>query len=84
MVDNNKKDKGKGVFNKSGLEALVLVSQLGYTLSLPIVFGALAGNWIDKKLGTDVVFSLILILVGIVVGIIGAYKQVMYVTRKKK
>jgi Mn2+/Fe2+ NRAMP family transporter len=46
------------------------------------VAGAAAGRWIDEKLGTGIVFSLILICLGIAGGIVGAYRLVVAVQKK--
>lgn len=66
------------------MEALALLTQLGLTLATPIILGALAGHWIDNKLGTNVLFFVLLLVAGIVGGIFSAYQQIMSVTRKKK
>ena len=65
---------------KSGLEGLVLFSQLGLTMALPIILGAIAGHWLDEKFGTRVIFLLILVCLGIAGGIAGAYRQITAVT----
>ena len=72
-------EKNKG----TGLEALVLSSQLGFTLAMPIVLGALAGHWIDSKLGTGIVFLILLLLAGLVTGIVAAYTLIVGVTKRK-
>lgn len=66
---------------KSGLEALVLVNQLGLTIAIPIVAGAAGGRWIDEKLGTGFIFTLILLCLGIAAGILGAYRLVAAVQK---
>lgn len=68
---------------ESGFEALALVPQLGLTIAIPIVLGAFGGHWLDGKLGTGIIFSIILLCAGIAGGIFGAYRQVMMVTKKK-
>lgn len=71
--------------NKStGYEALVLITQLGLTLATPIVLGAVAGHWIDGKLGTNMIFLVILVVFGVAAGIMGAYSQITSVIKKKK
>ena len=71
--------------NKStGYEALVLITQLGLTLATPIVLGAVAGHWIDSKLGTNMIFLVILVVLGVAAGIMGAYSQITSVVKKKK
>ncbi|MGI6751633.1 MAG: AtpZ/AtpI family protein [Anaerovoracaceae bacterium] len=60
----------------TGLQALSLWTQLGLSLAGPIVLGVLAGRWLDGKLHTGMLFSIILLLVGIATGASGAYGMV--------
>ncbi len=76
----NKNTAGIG----SGLEAFALISQLGMTLALPIVLGAVAGNWLDERLGTGMIFFLILLFLGIAGGLAGAYRLIADVGKRKK
>lgn len=69
---------------ESGLDALTLFSQLGLSLAIPIILGALSGHWLDEKLGTGMIFFVILLCLGIAGGFYGAYYQIMLVTKKKK
>ena len=80
MNENDKNKSGIG----SSLEALTLITQLGLTIAIPIVLGVAAGHWIDGKLGTGMVFSLILLIIGIAGGITGAYRLVAAVVKRKK
>lgn len=78
-----KKDNNKSVWGAS-LESLTLISQLGLTIAIPIVLGAMAGHWLDVKFGTGRIFSILLLLIGIAGGIAGAWNLVTAVTKKKK
>lgn len=69
---------------QAGLEALVLFSQLGLTMAIPILLGAIGGHWLDEKLGTKVLFLILLLCLGIVGGIAGAYRQITVVTKGKE
>jgi ATP synthase protein I len=69
---------------RSGLEAFALITQLGLTIALPVVLGAAAGHWIDGKLGTGLVFFLILLLLGLAGGFTGAYRQITSLGKRKK
>ena len=81
MSVNEKKNKsGMG----SGLEALTLITQLGLTIAVPIVLGAVAGHWLDGKFGTGMIFFLTLLCLGIAGGFVGAYRQIITVGKKKK
>lgn len=77
-------DKKNSSGSGSGLEAFALISQLGLTIALPIVLGAAAGHWLDEKLGTKVIFFLILLCLGIAGGFAGAYRQITAVSKWKK
>jgi len=48
---------------------LSLGTELGFTISLPIVIGVLAGTYLDNKLGTGSKFTLSLIFLGVFLGI---------------
>ena len=83
QTGTDKKETKKKSALESGFEALALVSQLGLTIAIPIVLGAYGGHWLDEKLGTGMIFSIVLLCVGIAGGVVGAYRQVMMVTKKK-
>jgi predicted F0F1-ATPase subunit len=78
-----KEDKNKSGWGSS-LESLTLITQLGLTIAIPIVLGAMAGHWLDVKFGTEAIFSIILILLGIAGGIAGAWHLVTAVIKWKK
>ena len=80
----NGDEKKKTSALQSGLAALALVPQLSLMIAAPIVLGALAGHWLDGKLGTDMIFLIIFLCLGIAGGIYGAYKQIMIIGGKKK
>lgn len=82
--DGGPEKKKKNSSLASGLESMALVSQFGLTLAIPIVLGALAGRWIDEKLGTGMIFFLILFCLGIAGGFTAAYHQIIAVIKRKK
>lgn len=67
----------------SGLVTIAFISQLGMTIITPIILGALAGHWLDGKLGTGIIFFLILFCLGIAAGIYGSYKLIKTIEKKK-
>lgn len=69
---------------KMAFEALAVLSQLGFTMAATVVICALLGHWIDSKLGTGVIFLVVLTIFGFVAGIFGAYRQYMDLIKKKK
>ena len=60
----------------NGLKALSLWTQLGISLAGPIVLGAVGGRLLDEKFGTDKIFFIILLILGVAVGVSGAYGMV--------
>lgn len=61
----------------SALSAMVLIGQLGLVVVAPIVVGALAGAWLDARLGTGGLFVIALLLLGLGGGLVGAWRIVM-------
>jgi ATP synthase protein I len=60
--------------NKDVLKNLTLISQIGISIITPILLGVYLGNFIDKKLGTNGVFAIILIIVGAAAGFLNIFK----------
>jgi F0F1-type ATP synthase assembly protein I len=57
--------------NRSGptvttYQALAVASQFGITLAVSVVLGFFAGQWLDGRLNTGILFTLIGVLVGLV------------------
>jgi F0F1-type ATP synthase assembly protein I len=48
------------------LEALAVASQFGITLAVSVVLGYFAGQWLDGRLSTGILFTLIGVLLGLV------------------
>ncbi|MDD4564472.1 MAG: AtpZ/AtpI family protein [Eubacteriales bacterium] len=80
--NGNEKKKLSGI--ASGLVTIAFISQLGMTIITPIILGALAGHWLDVKMGTGIIFFLILFCLGIAGGIYGAYKLIKTIEKKKE
>ena len=73
---NEKFLRGEKMKNKKydSLKNLALVSQIGISIITPILLGVYLGNFIDKKLGTNGVFAIILIIVGAAAGFLNIFK----------
>lgn len=69
---------------KTDLVAFTMISQIGLMIVIPIVLGAAAGHWLDEKLGTGIIFFLILLLAGIAGGFYGAYDHINTAMKWKK
>lgn len=51
--------------DRSALKNLALISQIGISMITPILLGLFIGGWIDKKAGTNGIFAIILMLLGV-------------------
>jgi ATP synthase protein I len=49
-------------------QALAVASQFGISLAVSVVLGYFAGHWIDDRLNTGIIFTLI----GVLLGLVGA------------
>jgi len=67
----------------SVFKGLSLITHLGLVMTIPIFGGVMLGNFLDKKLHTNNVFLLILVIIGVVSGFINVYKIVMSDIKKK-
>lgn len=54
--------------------SLALMGQLGLTIALPLLAGALLGNYLDSRTHTSNLYLLLGLLLGLIVGIYGAYR----------
>ena len=59
------------------LEALAVASQFGITLAISVVLGYFVGQWLDGRLGTGIIFTLI----GVLLGLVGAVLNTMRLYR---
>ena len=56
------------------LEGLELASDLGFTIAIPIVTGAVLGSFLDNKLNTSPKLALSLIMLGLFISLYNIYK----------
>ena len=70
--------------NKSVLKGLALISQIGISIITPILMGVYIGNFIDKKLGTNGVFAITLIVIGAGAGFLNIFKLTGMKKNKRK
>lgn len=66
------------------MKNLVLITQLGITLISPILLGLWIGAQIDKWLNLNGIFSVILMLIGVISGFLNAYKLIMRTNVEEK
>ena len=75
--------KKPGVDMKDAVWVLAVGSQLGLSIALPVILGLAVGYWIDTRLGTLPWITLVLTLIGAVVGPIFAYRWVISTVRTR-
>ena len=57
------------------------ITGIGFFLATTIVGSTLLGRWLDDRYGTDPVFTLVLLSVGLLAGLYGAITQLRDVLR---
>ncbi len=60
----------------TGLGYLVLFTEIGFTLLVTTLLGALGGYWLDGRLGTTPLFGMLGFLAGAGIGTYAIYKLV--------
>lgn len=65
-------DEGRGSAARTGsaLRAVAVLSGAGFTLAAAVAIGALAGRWLDQRLGTEPWLLVVGFLLGTVAGFI--------------
>lgn len=58
----------KNTSNLNLFRALGLGMELGINIALPLLAGVLAGQWLDRRLGTGGLVTVLLILAGLAAG----------------
>lgn len=70
--------------NKSKiLENLALISQLGISMTIPILGGIFVGRFLDNKFQTDIIFLVIFSVLGIITSFITLFKITTRGIRRK-
>ena len=55
---------------------------IGFYVATSIVGLTIIGNQLDRRLDTDPVFTLVFLVLGLLVGFLGAYRQLRWVLRR--
>jgi predicted F0F1-ATPase subunit len=63
---------------------LGIVGQIGYTIAIPLVLGVLGGVWVDIRLGTRPVGTLIGLGIGAVISVVGFGRTLRELLKKYK
>jgi F0F1-type ATP synthase assembly protein I len=61
-------------FSFKDLENLALLTHIALIMIIPIFASVFAGNWIDKKLGTNNIFLLIFVILGVIISFLNLYR----------
>jgi F0F1-type ATP synthase assembly protein I len=59
-----------------------VASQFGVTLAVSVVLGYFAGHWLDDRLNTGIIFTLIGVLLGLVGSVINTVRLYRALMRK--
>ena len=59
------------------------LSSAGLELGLSVILGALFGRWVDRQLGTEPVFMIVLLAIGFVAGIRGVLRSARRAVRDR-
>jgi ATP synthase protein I len=54
--------------------SLALMGQLGFTIAIPLALGAWGGSYLDGLTNTKSLYLLLGLLLGLIVGVYGAYR----------
>jgi ATP synthase protein I len=68
--------------NLSTLQALGIVTQFGVTCAVAVWLGYVVGSWLDNRLGTGIIFSLIGALGGLISAVTGTIQLMKVVQRR--
>ena len=63
-------------------QALAVASQFGITLVVSVVLGYFAGHWLDDRLNTGIIFTLIGVLLGLVAAVLNTVRMYTALMRK--
>ena len=64
------------------VQALAVASQFGITLAVSVVLGYFAGHWLDDRLNTGIIFTLIGVLLGLVAAMVNTVRLYRALLRK--
>src|SRR5438270_7174289 len=65
-------------------QALAVASQFGITLAISVVLGYFAGHWLDDRLNTGIIFTLIGVLLGLVAAVLNTVRLYTAVMRQNE
>ncbi len=66
------------------IQALAVASQFGITLAISVVLGYFAGHWLDDRVNTGIIFTLIGVLLGLVAAVLNTVRMYNALMRQQK
>ena len=66
------------------VQSLAVASQFGITLAVSVILGVFAGQWLDGRLNTGILFTLIGVLLGLVGATINTVRLYRALLRKSE
>lgn len=64
--------------DRGTLRALALAAEIGFVIAVPIVVFSYLGSWADRQLGTEPLFLLIGVLLGMFTGFYSIYQLITF------
>ncbi|MGO1368658.1 AtpZ/AtpI family protein [Senegalia sp. (in: firmicutes)] len=69
--------------NSKVLENLALISQIGISMAVPIIGSIFVGSLLDEKLGTNVLFLIIFVILGVGASFMTLFKITSRMSNRK-
>lgn len=69
-----------GGFMRGSLKYLGLITQIGLNIVVSVLLGAVIGVFLDNRLGTQVIFTLLFILLGGAAGLYSSYRMLIKIS----
>lgn len=66
------------MIDRDTLRALGLAAEIGFAIAVPIVAGSYLGSWADRQLGTEPLFLLVGVLLGMFAGFYTIYQLMRF------
>ena len=69
-------EKNERERDQSFWQSVGMMGTVGWSVSLPLTLGALFGRWLDRRLGSGLVFLVFFMLVGLALGTVTAWRLI--------
>lgn len=63
--------------------SLALVTQLGLSMALPVIFGVIVGKYLDERLGTGHILLIVFSIIGVLASFRNLYHLAYKSTKRK-